>query len=138
MRELHDITGSLSVTLIVCLVILGMAAFQFAQIKGIINIKRPLLVKLHLYLTPTLFAVLLVHFFTTDKRPLILIAGLLVLAATALTGIALRLKKLRAHSFKPMVYMKIFLLCIALLLTAFGHNALEEHRQNTAYQDSAD
>lgn len=138
MKELHDITGSLSVTLIVCLVILGMAVFQYAQIKGIVKIKRHLMVKLHLYLTPALFAVLLVHFFTTDKRPLVLVAGLLLLAATALTGIALRLKKLRAHSFKPMVYMKIFLLCIALLLTAFGHNSLDEHRQNTAYQDSAD
>ncbi len=138
MRELHDITGSLSVTIIVCLVILGMAVFQYAQIKGIVNIKRQLLVKLHFYITPALFAVLLVHFFTTDKRPLVLLAGLLLLAATALTGIALRMKKLRAHSFKPMVYMKIFLLCIALLLTAYGHNSLDEHRQDSAYQDKTD
>ncbi|MCD8554828.1 hypothetical protein [Seleniivibrio sp.] len=138
MRELHDITGSLAVTLLVCLVVMGMAAFQYAQIKGIVNIKRPLLVKIHFYLTPALFAVLLVHFFTTDKRPLILVAGVLIIAATALTGIALRLKKLRAHNFKPMVYMKIFLLCVALILTAAGHNALDEHRQNTNTQDTAD
>ncbi|MGE4267988.1 MAG: hypothetical protein AB7F25_11180 [Deferribacterales bacterium] len=137
MKELHDITGSLSVALIVCLVVLGMAVFQYAQIKGIINIKRPLLVKIHFYLTPALLAVLLVHFFTTDKHPLTLVAGVLILALTALTGIALRLKKLRARNFRPIVYMKVALLCIAMILTAIGHNSLDEHRQSINTQDTA-
>lgn len=133
MKELHDLTGSFAVTLLVCLVILGMAVFQFAAIKDIVKLKRPLLVRVHSYITPVLLVVLLVHFFTTDKRPLTLVAGLILLAMTALTGFALRMKKLRAHSFKPMVYMKIFLVCAALALTAYGHNALDEHKQDSIY-----
>jgi len=139
MKELHDLTGSFAVTIIVALVVLGMAAFQFAAIKDIVKVRRPLLIQLHFYLTPVLLAVLMVHLFTTDKRPLLLLGGLILVAFTAIAGLALRIKKLRANNFKNLVYLKIFLLCVAMLMTAVGHNALDEHKTETSHiQGDAD
>lgn len=139
MKELHDLTGSFAVTIIVALVVLGMAAFQFAAIKDIVKARRPLLVQLHFYLSPLLLAVLTVHLLTTDKRPLMLLGGLILIAFTAIAGLGLRIKKMRAHNFKNLVYLKIFLICVAMLMTAAGHNALEEHKTEISrFQGDAD
>jgi len=130
MEFIHDVTGSISTFFIYALGISGAAMFYFRFVHKYIPLRRNIYLRVHRLGAVIFLAVLAVHYLTTDKSNIYVLLGIFLLAAVILIGAALRIKSVKARSFKKAVYLKVAVFAIAMVLITIGHGIFEKEHKN--------
>jgi hypothetical protein len=138
MEFIHDATGSIATFIIYTLALSGLAMFFFKYVKKYIPLSRKTYLKIHQLVTMLFIAVVAVHFFTTDKGNIYVVSAMVLLAVVFILGSSLRVKSIKAKSFKKVVYAKAAVLIISMLLLTAGHGIFEKEHKEHTQNDSSD
>lgn len=130
MHFIHELTGSVASFAAYALVATGLALYFFKYVRKVYQFDRKLAVKAHQYLVLLFIIGVAGHYFSTDKSNFFVIAGLAGFLFVALTGTALRVKKLKAKYFKKVIAVKVAALVLTAALLFAGHALLEKDRKH--------
>jgi predicted ferric reductase len=123
MEELHEFTGILGLFGLVVAALSGLLVYRFKYVNRWLHYDAVFLI--HRLATLLVVAAITVHFFTTDERHPVLLAGLIAIATVMLLGTWLHMRK-----SKTVIYLKMGLLSAAAVLLLIGHEIAEEHEHN--------
>lgn len=123
MEELHELTGLLGLLGLVVAGVSGALIYRFKYVNRWLRYDTVFL--LHRLATLLVVTAITVHFFTTDERHPLLLAGLIAVAAVMLLGTWLHMRK-----SQTVIYLKMGLLSTAAVLLLIGHEIAEEHEHD--------
>jgi len=118
LAELHEGLGVAALACVAAAVALGAAAYRFQWVKGFLPLKRPTLIKLHLWLALGFLAAMTFHYLIAPRVHGAQQAGALALVVAFLLGFSLRLSR---NHFQLAIKAKIALVVVAAVLLPAGH-----------------
>ncbi len=122
LEELHEGLGLIAAGTISAAVVLGAAAYRYQWVKGILPVKRPILVRTHFWLGVAFLAAMTFHYLLARHVHWAQQAGALPLVLAFLVGLSFRLS--RKH-FQIAIKAKIALVVLAAVLLPIGHWLVE-------------
>ncbi len=118
LSEIHEFLGLCALAAVGAAVAAGGAAYRYQAVKAFLPVKRPALVRVHLWAGIAFVAAATFHYLLAPRVHALQQAGVLALVVTFLLGLSFRLG--RRH-FAAAVKAKIALVVLAALLLPVGH-----------------
>ncbi len=122
LKELHEALGLAAAATLSAAVVLGAAAYRYQWVKGLLLVKRPALVRVHLWVALAFLAVATFHYLLARHVHGAQQAGTLALVLAFLIGLSFRIG--RKH-FQVAIKAKIAMVVLAALLLPIGHWLVE-------------
>ncbi len=118
LSEIHEFLGLCALAAVGAAVAAGGAAYRYQAVKGFLPVKRPALVRVHLWAAIAFVAAATFHYLLAPRVHGLQQAGVLALVVAFLLGLSFRWS--RKH-FAVAVKAKIALVVLAALLLPVGH-----------------
>jgi len=138
LEELQEVLGLVAAASVSATVALGAAAYRYQRVKGFLPLKRPTLVRWHLWLGLGFAGALAFHYLLAPRIHALQQVGALALLLALLLGLSFRLG--RKH-FRAAIQAKIALVVLAGLFLPIGHwlvgGSGSEHEARGARRGSA-